>query len=65
MYGYVYKITNSINGKIYIGQTKHSIEERFKGHLKQSKVDKEQDHSILHEAIRKYGEKNFGGFTND
>ncbi len=27
--GYIYKITNSVNNKIYIGQTKKTIQERF------------------------------------
>ena len=27
--GKIYKITNKINGKIYIGQTIKSLEERF------------------------------------
>ncbi|MBR6253163.1 MAG: GIY-YIG nuclease family protein [Clostridia bacterium] len=27
--GYIYKITNKINGKVYIGQTAKTIEERF------------------------------------
>lgn len=59
MYGYIYKITNLINNKIYIGQTKHTIEQRFKSHVKQAKANIKSDHSILHEAIRKYGEENF------
>lgn len=59
MYGSIYKITNLINGKIYIGQTKNKIEERFNGHIKQAKANKKSDHSILHEAIRKYGEEKF------
>ena len=59
MYGYIYKITNNVNNKIYIGQTKNTIEQRFKGHIKQAKANKKSDHSILHEAIRKYGELNF------
>ena len=29
---YIYKITNSINDKIYIGKTEQSIEKRFKEH---------------------------------
>ena len=34
---YIYKITNSINGKSYIGQTQNTIEERWKEHIKDSK----------------------------
>lgn len=28
--GFIYKITNDINDKIYIGQTSGTVEERFK-----------------------------------
>ena len=34
--GYIYKIINDINDKIYIGQTIRTIEERWKEHLKES-----------------------------
>ena len=30
--GYIYKITNKINGKIYVGQTIKNYEERFRQH---------------------------------
>lgn len=30
--GYIYKITNNINGKSYIGQTKHFYEYRWNEH---------------------------------
>lgn len=30
--GYIYKITNNINGKVYIGQTTRTIEKRFNEH---------------------------------
>ena len=32
MYGYIYKIINKINGKMYIGQTLN-IEKRIKDHF--------------------------------
>ena len=47
----VYKITNLYNGKVYVGQTKFSVEKRFKEHAKAD--------SLIGRAIRKYGEENF------
>lgn len=32
--GYIYKIVNDVNDKIYIGQTKRTLEERWKEHQK-------------------------------
>lgn len=51
--GYIYKIINDINDKVYIGQTTRTIEERFKEHLR-CKND-----NYIHKAIRKYGKKHF------
>jgi len=31
-FGFIYKITNIINNKVYIGQTKTTVEHRFKEH---------------------------------
>ena len=51
MIGVVYKITNRLNGKIYVGQTIRPLKERFNGHKNGSLfVDKE---------IQKYGAENF------
>lgn len=50
-YGVVYLITNKVNGKHYVGQTKQSIEERFKQHTKAD--------TYIGNAIRKYGAENF------
>lgn len=36
---YIYKITNMINGKSYIGKTNLSIEKRFKEHCRDSKKE--------------------------
>ena len=55
--GYIYKIINDINDKIYIGQTKRDLETRFYQHL--SKTRHKEDHSILHKAIEKYGKDYF------
>lgn len=56
---YIYKITNLINNKVYIGKTSHtSIQERFKEHLQDSKRTRCEKRP-LYDAINKYGEKNF------
>lgn len=36
MYGRIYKITNLLNGKVYIGQTTKSIETRFEQHKRKA-----------------------------
>ena len=51
----VYKITNKINNKIYIGQTTETIEKRFKRHCGYQL----QDNTYIHRAIKKYGKNNF------
>jgi group I intron endonuclease len=55
-YGLIYKVTNSIDGKVYIGQTINTLKERKKRHLKSVRAN-----SVLyfHNAIRKYGVKAF------
>jgi predicted GIY-YIG superfamily endonuclease len=32
--GYIYKITNKTDGKIYVGQTIQTLEERWRNHRK-------------------------------
>lgn len=51
----LYQITNTINGKSYIGITKLSIHERWNNHLSNSRKPKYP----LHFAIAKYGAENF------
>lgn len=53
--GYIYKITNIINNKVYIGQTTKTVEARWKQHKKAS-LDKKYS---LYYAMRKYGIDNF------
>lgn len=55
--GKIYKITNEINGLIYIGCTVNSIEQRFYEHL--YRCYKSGFKSKLYNSIRKYGEENF------
>ena len=50
----IYKITNKINGKVYIGQTIRSLGERWTEHCK-----KTSDCSAIANAIQKYGKENF------
>lgn len=53
--GLIYKYTNKINGKAYIGQTTQSLEKRHKRHLADSQVDD----LYFHRALKKYGIENF------
>ena len=58
-YGYIYKATNTVNGKVYIGQTtRKKWEKRWKEHIKEAK-DKSYSSTHLQNSIRKYGEKAF------
>jgi group I intron endonuclease len=52
--GTIYKITNKITGKVYIGQTTREASARFKDHCR----DKRQTR-YLSNAIFKYGKSNF------
>ena len=55
----IYKITNKINNKCYIGQST-DIYQRWIGHKSQSRPVKEGgDLAAIHQAIRKYGIDNF------
>ena len=55
----IYKITNQVNNKSYIGQSIH-IEKRVKEHFWKAQCQKDVSfNSILHQAIRKYGAENF------
>ena len=56
MYGVIYKITNLINSKIYIGQTIKKMQIRWKEH---QSAAKRGINTYFHKAIRKYGIENF------
>lgn len=56
--GYIYKIHNDLNDKVYVGKTCLSIEDRFQQHL----IDSEKrinENRPLYSAIRKYGKDHF------
>ena len=52
----IYKITNKINGKIYIGQTIKKLKYRWSGHISKAKKGSK---TPLHRAIIKYGVGSF------
>lgn len=53
--GLIYKYTNKINGKVYIGQTTEKLERRHYRHCVQH-ID---DGTYFHKALKKYGIDNF------
>lgn len=54
-YGVIYKITNLINNKVYIGQTKQKFDKRIYQH----KYSMKKHRTYLAKAFRKYGFENF------
>lgn len=52
----IYKITNKVNGKIYIGLTVQGTRTRYLHHLYEARSG---SNFPVHRAIRKYGEENF------
>lgn len=53
--GFIYKIENTVNQKVYIGQTKVNIEQRWKEHLRHAPYGDQ----VINRAMRKYGVDNF------
>ena len=53
----IYKATNIINNKCYIGQTTKTLDTRKKQHL--YAAEKKNSNFHFHNAIRKYGKENF------
>lgn len=52
-YGYIYLVQNSLNGKLYIGQTTTSVSDRWVKHLSHSREGGKK--YPLYNAIRKHG----------
>lgn len=55
--GFIYVITNKINNKQYVGQTRQTIQKRFAEHVYASK--KAEPPQTISKAIKKYSPKNF------
>lgn len=56
---YIYKITNLLNTKVYIGKTEHHNPlKRWKEHLNDSKRERNRNRP-LYRAFNKYGIENF------
>lgn len=53
----IYKIINDINNKVYVGQTRKSLQKRFYDHCRTSKYENRKM-AILY-AIKKYGKDHF------
>lgn len=54
----IYKITNKINGKVYIGQTRQTIKARFNRHIQRALNEPHYDYALCN-AMRKYGIESF------
>lgn len=51
MNGFIYIIKNIVNSKVYIGQTRTSVEQRWKEHLRHAQYGDQ----IINRAMKKYG----------
>ena len=51
MKGFIYIIKNTVNSKVYIGQTKNTVEQRWKEHLRHAQYGDQ----IINRAMKKHG----------
>ena len=56
--GFIYKITNNVNGKVYIGKTLNTVESRWKEHC-HDKDRRNMENRPLYRAMNKYGLEHF------
>lgn len=59
MMGIIYRVTNKINGKVYIGQTIQSLKDRWYRHCAKKNLSKAEMNMHIKRAIFKYGKENF------
>lgn len=55
MNGFIYIIKNTVNSKVYIGQTRTSVDQRWKEHLRHAQYGDQ----IINRAMKKYGVDKF------
>ena len=56
MFYIIYKITNKINNKFYIGITSEGLQHRWKWHCRKAKIGSTTN---FHQALMKHGSENF------
>lgn len=59
MLGFIYKVTNKVNNKIYIGQTIQRVQDRWYRHCGKSGLPETEMKTHFKRAILKYGKENF------
>lgn len=57
--GIIYKITNKINNKVYIGQTIQNLKDRWYQHCGFKSSNEAELRMVIKRAIHKYGKENF------
>ena len=58
MYGYIYKIENKVNNKVYIGLTTQHPKKRYSNHLNEL-INNRYNNKYLQNTFNKYEKKSF------
>lgn len=58
-FGFIYKITCLVNGKVYIGQTTRSVRKRWRCHVNEAARKDSDCVNPIDRAIQKYGKNSF------